>query len=111
MAGDYYKILGVDKNSSDDEIKKAYRKLAHKHHPDKQGGDAEKFKEINSAYQVLSDKSKRQQYDQFGSGFEQRGSGGFGGQGFGGFDFSGFSSQGNQGFGDGFEDIFSNIFG
>ncbi|NTW27364.1 MAG: molecular chaperone DnaJ [Candidatus Moranbacteria bacterium] len=108
---DYYKILGVDKNSSDDEIKKAYRKLAHKHHPDKQGGDAEKFKEINAAYQVLSDKSKRQQYDQFGSGFEQRGGGGgFGG--FGGQGFSGFSQGGQDfDFGDGFEDIFSNIFG
>jgi len=104
---DYYKILGVDKNSSDDEIKKAYRKLAHKHHPDKQGGDAEKFKEINAAYQVLSDKSKRQQYDQFGSGFEQRGSGGFGGGGFSG---QGFGGQGFD-FGEGFEDIFSNIFG
>ncbi|KKP95101.1 MAG: Chaperone protein DnaJ [Candidatus Moranbacteria bacterium GW2011_GWE1_36_7] len=108
---DYYKTLGVDKNASDDEIKKAYRKLAHKHHPDKSGGDAEKFKEINAAYQVLSDKSKRQQYDQFGSNFDQRGGGG---QGFGGFDFSGFQQGFNgQGFdfGEGFEDIFSDIFG
>ncbi|MEI7891024.1 MAG: molecular chaperone DnaJ [bacterium] len=107
MAKDYYDILGVNKNSTDDEIKKAYRKLAHKYHPDKAGGDNEKFKEINSAYQVLSDKSKRQQYDQFGSGFEQRG-GGFSGGGF-----SGFSSAGGQDFdfGEGFEDIFSNIFG
>ncbi len=102
MAKDYYNILGVEKGATDDEIKKAYRKLAHKHHPDKTGGDAEKFKEINSAYQVLSDKSKRQQYDQFGDGFEQRGGGGFGGQGFGGQGFD---------FGEGFEDIFSNIFG
>lgn len=114
MAIDYYKILGVDKNSSDDEIKKAYRKLAHKYHPDKAGGDADKFKEINSAYQVLSDKSKRAQYDQFGSNFDQRGGGG--GQGFGGFDFSGFQQGfggGSQGFdfGEGFEDIFSDIFG
>jgi molecular chaperone DnaJ len=107
MAKDYYNILGVDKGASDDEIKKAYRKLAHKHHPDKQGGDAEKFKEINAAYQVLSDKSKRQQYDQFGSDFEQRGGGGFGGGGFGG---QGFGGQGFD-FGEGFEDIFSNIFG
>lgn len=107
---DYYNILGVDKNASDDEIKKAYRKLAHKHHPDKSGGDAEKFKEINSAYQVLSDKSKRAQYDQFGSNFDQRGGGG--GQGFGGFDFSGFQQGfGGQDFGEGFEDIFSDIFG
>ncbi len=116
MAEDYYKILGVDKNASDDEIKKAYRKLAHKYHPDKPGGNTEKFKEINEAYQVLSDKTKRQQYDQFGKTFEQAGrQGGFGGgQGFGGFegfDFSGFQQGfGGQGFG-GFEDIFSDIFG
>lgn len=111
MAKDYYDILGVNKGASDDEIKKAYRKLAHKYHPDKSGGDAEKFKEINAAYQVLSDKSKRSQYDQFGQTFDQRGGGpqggGFGG--FGGFDFGGFS-QGGQGF-EGFEDIFSDIFG
>ncbi|HSA08714.1 MAG TPA: DnaJ domain-containing protein, partial [Candidatus Moranbacteria bacterium] len=79
MAADYYKILGVNKNASDDEIKKAYRKLAHQHHPDKQGGDSNKFKEINEAYQVLSDKTKRQQYDQFGRTFEQRGGGQAGG--------------------------------
>ncbi len=105
MAKDYYDILGVGKNASDDEIKKAYRKLAHKYHPDKSGGDAEKFKEINAAYQVLSDKSKRQQYDQFGQTFDQRG-GGFGQGGFQGF-------GGAQGFdfGEGFEDIFSDIFG
>lgn len=109
MAKDYYDILGVNKGASDDEIKKAYRKLAHKHHPDKSGGDAEKFKEINAAYQVLSDKSKRAQYDQFGHSFDQRGGGQPGG-GFGGFDFSGFSQGGGQGF-EGFEDIFSDIFG
>jgi molecular chaperone DnaJ len=114
MANDYYQLLGVSKGASDDEIKKAYRKLAHKYHPDKSGGDEAKFKEINEAYQVLSDKSKRSQYDQFGQTFDQAGrSGASGGQGFGGFDFSGFSSQGSQGFGfDGgdFEDIFSSIF-
>lgn len=114
MAKDYYDILGVGRSASDDEIKKAYRKLAHKYHPDKSGGDAEKFKEINAAYQVLSDKSKRSQYDQFGQTFE--GSGPGGGQGFGGFDFSGFQQGfGGQGggfeFGEGFEDIFSDIFG
>ncbi len=115
MAADYYKILGVNKNASDDEIKKAYRKMAHQYHPDKQGGNAEKFKEINEAYQVLSDKTKRQQYDQFGQTFDQRGrqAGGFGG--FEGFDFSGFQQGfGGQGFdfgGGGFEDIFSDIFG
>lgn len=113
MAKDYYNILGVDKGASDDEIKKAYRKLAHKYHPDKTGGDAEKFKEINEAYQVLSDKTKRQQYDQFGQTFDQAGrQGGFGG-GFEGFDFSGFQQGfGGQGFEfGGFEDIFSDIFG
>lgn len=128
MANNYYDILGVDKGASDDEIKRAYRKLAHKHHPDKAGGDAQKFKEINEAYQTLSDKTKRQQYDQFGRTFDQRGAGG--GQGFEGFDFSGFSTKGGpasgwdfsgfqQGFGGqdfhfesgGFEDIFSDIFG
>lgn len=113
MAKNYYDLLGVGKSASDDEIKKAYRKLAHKYHPDKQGGDAEKFKEINEAYQVLSDKTKRGQYDKFGQTFDQRGGGG---QGFGGFDFSGFQQGfGGQGqefeFGEGFEDIFSNIFG
>lgn len=117
MAQDYYNTLGVSKGASDDEIKKAYRKLAHKHHPDKAGGDEKKFKEINEAYQVLSDKSKRAQYDQFGQTFNQAGGGG--GQGFGGFDFSGFEGFSAQGGptggwdfgGSGFEDIFSDIFG
>jgi len=115
MARDFYDILGVNKGASDDEIKKAYRKLAHKYHPDKSGGEAEKFKEINAAYQVLSDKSKRAQYDQFGQTFDQRGAGGQG-QGFGGFDFSGFQQgfggqSGGFEFGEGFEDIYSDIFG
>lgn len=69
MAKDYYQILGVNKGASQDEIKKAFRKLAHQHHPDK-GGETSKFKEINEAYQVLSDKQKRDQYDRFGSAFE-----------------------------------------
>lgn len=101
MAKDYYKILNVDKSASQDDIKKAFRKLAHKYHPDKQDGDEEKFKEANEAYQVLSDPKKRQQYDQFGSGAFD-GTGGFGGQGFGGFDFSGSMD---------FGDIFGDIFG
>jgi molecular chaperone DnaJ len=113
MAKDYYDILGVSKGASEDEIKKAYRKMAHKYHPDKSGGDEAKFKEASSAYSVLSDKSKRAQYDQFGQTFD--GAGGGQGQGFGGFDFSGFSGRGNQaGFdfgGSGFEDIFSEMFG
>ncbi len=86
MGKDYYKILGVDKGASQDEIKKAFRKQAHQYHPDKQTGDEAKFKEINEAYQVLGNEQKRKQYDQFGSGFENMGQGGFGGgQGFGGF--------------------------
>ncbi len=115
MSKDYYKILGVDKSATKDEIKKAFRKLAHEHHPDKTGGDDKKFKEVNEAYSVLSDDSKKAQYDQFGSeGPSGFGGGGFGGgQGFGGFDFSGFS--GGFGGGDGVEfdlgDIFGSVFG
>lgn len=117
---DYYDILGVSKNATDDEIKKAYRRLALKYHPDKAGGNEAKFKEINEAYQVLSDKQKRSQYDQFGSSFDQYGARGE--AGFGGFDFSGFSSAfqngqggfkfefGNEG-GGGFGDIFGDLFG
>src|SRR3989344_701347 len=77
---DYYEILGVTKNASQDEIKKAFHRLAHKYHPDK-GGDEKKFKEINEAYQVLSDAKKRQQYDQFGPEFAQMPGAGAGGQG------------------------------
>ena len=95
MAKDYYQILGISQAASQNEIKKAYRKLAHQYHPDK-GGDEKKFKEINEAYQVLSDTEKRRQYDQFGQVFE---GGGFEGQpgfdfGFGrGFDPSQFDSM------------------
>lgn len=109
---DYYKILGVEKNASADEVKKAFKKAAMQHHPDRPGGDEAKFKEINEAYQVLSDTEKRQRYDQFGSDFEQQG--GFG-QGTNWEDVmsafrggGGFSSQG--GFGD-FGDIFGDLFG
>jgi molecular chaperone DnaJ len=91
MSKDFYKILGVEKNASPEELKKAFRRLAHEHHPDK-GGDAQKFKDINEAYQVLSDAEKRTKYDQFGSAaFEQGGTDGGGFGGFGGFDPSGFS--------------------
>lgn len=105
MAKDYYKILGVEKNASKDDIKKAFRKLAHEHHPDKNGGDASKFKEASEAYAVLSDDQKRTQYDQFGSAMP----GGGGGNPFEGFDFSGFGFGGNQG---GFQNVdFGDIFG
>ena len=63
---DYYKILGINRDASEDEIKKAFRKLAHVHHPDKSGGNEAKFKEASEAYSVLSDKKKRAQYDSFG---------------------------------------------
>lgn len=70
MKKDYYAILGVTKGASEDEIKKAFRKLAHQYHPDKQSGDEKKFKEVNEAYQVLSDTAKRQKYDQFGADYD-----------------------------------------
>ncbi len=95
MSKDYYDILGVSKSASADEIKTAFRKEAHKHHPDK-GGDEAKFKELNEAYQVLGNEQKRKQYDQFGSSFQngQASGSGYGQGGFGGFDFSGFQNSG-----------------
>lgn len=112
MPKDYYKILGLEKSASTDEIKKSYRRLAHQFHPDK-GGDPEKFKEINEAYQILSDPKKRSQYDQFGSSFDQAQTGG-GFSGFEGFrDFSSFAEAFGQGNNEnfGFENIFEGIFG
>ncbi|MBM2820571.1 MAG: cbpA [Candidatus Berkelbacteria bacterium] len=112
MAKDYYNILGVSKTASQDEIKRAYRKLAHQYHPDKNQTDGEKFKEINQAYQVLSDPQKRAQYDQFGTvGTDPGGFGGFGqnSQDFDFRDFGGFST-GGFGFG-GIGDIFEDFFG
>lgn len=120
---DYYKTLGIDKGASQDDIKKAFRKLAHEHHPDKNQNDptsSQKFKEASEAYSVLSDDSKRKQYDMFGAnGVGAGGPGGQGGyqggQGFGGFDFSGFQnggfnfSQGGVEFDLG--DIFGEFFG
>ncbi len=109
MARDYYEILGVGRNASEDEIKKAFRKLAHKYHPDKGGGDETKFKELNEAYQALSDKEKRAQYDRFGKTFQGQGGGS---QGFSGFDFGNFSANGGFDFnGAGFEEVFADIFG
>ena len=108
MAKDYYQILGVSKDASIDDIKKAYRKLAQKHHPDT-GGEETAFKEINEAYQVLSDPTKRQQYDQFGSaGFEQQAGYGPGFEGFGNFDFDDIFGGAEGG---GFGDLFDMFFG
>ena len=104
---DYYEVLGVGKNASADEIKKAFRRLAVQHHPDKEGGDETKFKEVNEAYEVLKDPSKRQRYDQFGHA-------GVGGAAGGGNPFGGgYGGQNvNFDFGDlGFGDIFENFFG
>jgi len=113
MSKDYYNILGVERGASKDEIKKAFRKLAHKYHPDKAGGDEAKFKEAGEAYSVLSDDKKRAEYDAYGQTFA--GSGGAGPQGgFGGFDFNDFAQQGGFG-GQGVEfdlgDIFGEFFG
>ncbi len=99
---DYYIILGIDRKASKDDIKKAFHKLAHRYHPDKKGGDANKFKEVSEAYSILSDDKKRAEYDSYGRVFN-------GGTGAppNGFDFSGF-----QGFEDfNFGDIFSDFFG
>lgn len=112
MSKDYYAILEVAKNATPDEIKKAFRKKAHQFHPDKATSDAERatnearFKEINQAYQVLSDSQKRQQYDQFGSGFENAGHG----AGYGGF--GGFGGQGGVNINmDDLEDMLGGVFG
>ncbi|MFH1426137.1 MAG: molecular chaperone DnaJ [Candidatus Kerfeldbacteria bacterium] len=96
MAKDYYELLGVSKDAPEEEIKKAYRKLAHQYHPDKQGGDEAKFKEVNEAYQVLSNPQKRKNYDQFGSA-DFGGASGPGGAGFGGFSWQQAAGQGGFG--------------
>ena len=106
---DYYEVLGVAKGASADEIKKAFRRAAVQHHPDKEGGSEEKFKEINEAYDVLKDAQKRQRYDQFGHA-GVGGSGGGGGYSGGGNPFEGFNSQSFD-FGDGLGDIFNQFFG
>lgn len=112
MATNYYDILGVPKGASQEDIKKAYRKLAHQYHPDKGNGNGEKFKEVNEAYQVLGNEEKRQQYDTYGQTFDQaqRNGGGFnyGGNPFGSEGFGGFGGNGVD-----FDlgDIFGDIFG
>lgn len=115
MSKDYYKILGIEKNASVEEVKKAFKKAALQYHPDRPTGDEKKFKEINEAYQVLNDVEKRKKYDQFGSDFEQQG-------GFGGASWEDFMQatrgQGGQGgsfnfdFGGmNFGDVFGDLFG
>jgi len=112
MSKDYYKTLGIDRNASQEEIKKAFRKKAHEFHPDKKGGDEAKFKEINEAYQILGNEQKKKQYDQFGEAA-------FSGQGFGGTgmnweDFARAAQGGFSGNGTGFNiniDDLGDIFG
>ncbi|MFH1162253.1 MAG: molecular chaperone DnaJ [Candidatus Jorgensenbacteria bacterium] len=108
---DYYKTLGVSRDASEEDIKKAYRRLAHQHHPDKTGGSDAKFKELNEAYQVLGNSEKRSQYDRFGTVFSSGGGPAYGGEGFGGFNPEGFGWNVNAGEDLGnFADIFENIF-
>ena len=108
---DYYEVLGVAKGASADELKKAYRQAAVKYHPDKEGGDETKFKEVGEAYDVLKDAQKRQRYDQFGhAGVGGSSSSGGSSNSAGGNPFEGFNSQ-NFDFGDGLGDIFSQFFG
>ncbi len=118
MSKNYYDLLGIQKAASQDDIKKAFRTMAHKFHPDKKGGDEAKFKEVNEAYSVLSDEKKRAEYDAYGRVFSGGASNGAGAghEGFEGFDFSNFASgQGFSGNANGFEfdlgDIFSDFFG
>lgn len=108
---DYYQILGIEKNSSQDEIKKAFRKLAHKYHPDKGGGDESLFKEASEAYSVLSDEKKRAEYDTYGRTFSGNGGQQGGPQGFEGFDFSNFGGFGGEGVEFDLGDIFGDMFG
>lgn len=109
---DYYEVLGVAKSASADEIKKAFRRLAIQHHPDKEGGDEAKFKEVNEAYEVLKDPSKRQRYDQFGHAGVGGSAASDGNPFAGGNPFGGGGQNVHFDFGDlGLGDIFENFFG
>ncbi|HYG83364.1 MAG TPA: molecular chaperone DnaJ [Verrucomicrobiae bacterium] len=109
---DYYEVLGISKNASPDEIKKAFRRLAIQYHPDKEGGNEEKFKEVNEAYEVLKDPSKRQRYDQFGHAGVGGSAGAGGGNPFEGFQGFGGAQGARFDFGDlGLGDIFGSFFG
>lgn len=102
---DFYEVLGVGRDASERDIKKAYKRLAMKYHPDRNSGDAgaaEKFKEVKEAYEILTDAQKKAAYDQYGHAAFEQGAGGFGGGGFGG---------GGADFGDIFGDVFGDIFG
>ena len=108
MAKDYYKILGIERGANPDEVKKAFRKLAHKYHPDKKDGDETKFKEVSEAYSILSDEKKRAEYDAYGRVFSDGSGGGpqWGGQGGAGFEGFDFQDMGFD-----FGDIFGEVFG
>lgn len=108
---DYYEVLGVTKSASKDEIKKAFHKLAHKFHPDKAQGDADKFKELSEAYSILSDDKKRAEYDSYGRVFSDGASPGGGFGNGAGFDFSQFQDAFQNGFGFDFGDVFTDFFG
>lgn len=111
MAKDYYEVLGLEKGASKDEVKKAFRTLAAKYHPDKKTGDEAKFKEISEAYAVLGDEKKKAEYDAYGHAFQGAGGGGPQG-GFGGFNWQDFQqAAGTQGFEFDFGDIFGDMFG
>ncbi len=113
MSKDYYTILGVPRTANEEDIKKAFRKLAHEHHPDKKTGNEAKFKEVNEAYQILSDPKKRSNYDNFGFGYSDGGAQSgydFSGQGNNFWDFFG-GSQGRTGGAEDLFEMFSDVFG
>src|SRR3989344_3510421 len=111
MSKDYYEILGLNRGASPDDIKRAFHKLAHRYHPDKKGGDEMKFKEVNEAYQILSNDKRRAEYDSYGQAFSGASGGGFSGGGQPAWDFGDFAAGGGQGVQFDIGDIFSEFFG